>query len=107
MQDLEAMQVPSLGWEDHLEKGTNNPPWYSCLENQAERRERRGEKRDKVGPCTFPQDLVEQDPCRIFSPDLGTVCQAFASRIWFYEQFYEQVHVLLFTYLVYFGIVYS
>ena len=72
-----------------------------------EGRERRGEKRDKVGPCIFPQDLVEQDPCRIFSPDLGTVCQAFASRIWFYEQFYEQVHVLLFTYLVYFGIVYS
>ena len=48
-----------------------------------EGRERRGEKRDKVGPYTFPQDLVGQDPRRIFSSDLGIVHQALASRIWF------------------------
>ena len=79
----------------------SNPPWNPSVRpltraNKAEvlvlnrqwgrwgeGRERRGEKRDKVGPCAFPQDLVGQDPHRIFSSDLGIVHQALASRIWF------------------------
>ena len=30
-------QVPSLGWEDPLEKGMKTPLQYSCLENPMDR----------------------------------------------------------------------
>ena len=34
---LAKMRVRSLGWEDPLEKGMSNSPWYSCLENSMHR----------------------------------------------------------------------
>ena len=40
VKNLPAMQetwIPSLGWEDHMEKATGNPLQYSCLENSMNR----------------------------------------------------------------------
>ena len=38
MQDMEEMQVWSLGWEDPREIGNGNPLKYSCLENSMDRK---------------------------------------------------------------------
>lgn len=57
-----------------------------AVREMREGRERRGEKRGQGGPCTFPQDLWNRTPAGFSSSDLGIVCQALASRIWFYEQ---------------------
>ena len=37
MQDLQEVQVPTLGQEDPLEEENSNPLQYSCLENLLER----------------------------------------------------------------------
>ena len=34
---MQETQVPSLGWEDPLEKGNGNPLQYPCLENPMDR----------------------------------------------------------------------
>ena len=34
---VQEIRVPSLGWEDPLEKGMTNPLQYSCLENSVDR----------------------------------------------------------------------
>ena len=35
--EMQETQVPSLGWEDSLEKGMATPLQYSCLENPMDR----------------------------------------------------------------------
>ena len=34
---MQEIQVPSLGWEDPLQKGNGNPLQYSCLGNPIDR----------------------------------------------------------------------